>query len=65
MSRPKRIPDDAESLGITVGQAMQITGLCRASIYKLLNSGQLESTKILDRRVVLRRSLMSLLEPRP
>jgi predicted DNA-binding transcriptional regulator AlpA len=62
MPKPK-IPDD-ERLGVSVVQAMQITGLCRASIYKLLHSGQLQSTKILDRRVILRRSLMALLEPR-
>jgi hypothetical protein len=64
MPHPKRkIPDD-QSIGITVTEAVQITGLCRASINKLVYSGQFKSTKILGRRVILRRSLMGLLEPR-
>ena len=63
MPHPERkIPD--QRIGITVTEAVQISGLCRASINKLIGEKKLASTKVLNRRIILRQSLMSLLEPR-
>lgn len=59
----RKFPDD-HRIGLTVTEAVQITGLCRASINKLIAEKTLESTKVLNRRIILRQSLMSLLEPR-
>jgi excisionase family DNA binding protein len=59
-----RIHEDLsqERIAISVKEAMALTGLGRNSFYKLINSGQLASVKIGQRRVVKLASLRDLLD---
>jgi excisionase family DNA binding protein len=50
-----------ERIVISVKEVMALTGLGRNSLYKLINSGQLASVKIGQRRVVKLASLHELL----
>jgi excisionase family DNA binding protein len=52
----------AERLTCTIAEACQATGLGRTKLYELIGEGYLETTTIGRRRLVLVRSLRTLLE---
>jgi Helix-turn-helix domain len=52
-------PDDRLAFGIN--EAAAVSGICRNSIYKLLNTGTLPSRKIAGRRLILREDLVAVL----
>jgi hypothetical protein len=58
-SKPKPAP---EPLAYTVGDFARAMGICRASAYKLIKTGQLESVVIAGRRLIPRRAAERLLE---
>jgi excisionase family DNA binding protein len=53
---------DAVPLALTVAQVCELAGLSRETVYKLLNSGRLRSTKIGARRVISKTAVRELLE---
>jgi excisionase family DNA binding protein len=53
----------AERLTCTIAEACQVTGLGRTKLYELIEEGHLATTTIGRRRLVLVRSLQTLLEP--
>ena len=61
-SQPRAIPF-AERLTCTIAEACQVTGLGRTKLYELIGEGRLATTTIGRRRLVLVRSLQTLLEP--
>jgi predicted DNA-binding transcriptional regulator AlpA len=48
---------------VSIQEAIEISGLSRSSIFKLLNSGDLASVTVLSRRLVVLESLCGLLTP--
>jgi excisionase family DNA binding protein len=59
---PKTIPF-AQRLTCTIGEACEATGLGRTKLYELIGSGQLVTTTVGRRRLVVVHSLISLIEP--
>ena len=57
MSEIKRAP-----LAATIPEACRLSGLGRSSIYSLIGSGQVRSTKIGKRRLIMIDSLRTVLE---
>jgi excisionase family DNA binding protein len=60
---PMAIPF-AQRLSCTIAQACEVTGLGRTMLYELIGDGRLITTTVGRRRLVLVRSLMSMLESR-
>jgi excisionase family DNA binding protein len=58
---PKTIPF-AERLTCTINEAREATGLGRTKLYELIGAGHLATTTVGRRRLVVVRSLLSLLE---
>jgi excisionase family DNA binding protein len=52
----------AEKLTCTINEACEMTGLGRTKLYELIGDGQLATTTVGRRRLVVVRSLLSLLE---
>lgn len=59
---PKNLPF-AERLSCTIDEACEATGLGRTKLYELIGTGQLVTTTVGRRRLVMVRSLISLLGP--
>ncbi|WP_430649005.1 helix-turn-helix domain-containing protein [Bradyrhizobium zhanjiangense] len=59
--RPKKIPF-AERLTCTIDEACQVTGLGRTKLYELIGAGQLDTTTVGRRRLVVVKSLQALLD---
>jgi excisionase family DNA binding protein len=53
----------AQRLSCTVTEACEATGLGRTKLYELIGEGQLHTTTIGRRRLVIVQSLCALLEP--
>jgi Helix-turn-helix domain len=51
-----------ELLAFNIADASSISGLSRASLYKLFKTGELRAVKIAGRRMVLREDLLAMLE---
>jgi len=62
MAPPGAIPF-AQRLSCTVAEACEATGLGRTKLYELIGEGQLHTTTIGRRRLVMVHSLCALLEP--
>ena len=60
--RPRAIPF-TQKLTCTINEAGEATGLGRTNLYELIGNGHLATTTVGRRRLVVVRSLMSLLEP--
>jgi excisionase family DNA binding protein len=58
---PKAIPF-AQRFTCTISEACQLTGLGRTKLYELIGDGHLATTNVGRRRLVVVRSLLSLLE---
>jgi excisionase family DNA binding protein len=58
----KEIPF-TQRLTCTINEACEVTGLGRTKLYELIGGGHLATTTVGRRRLVVVRSLMSLLEP--
>jgi len=58
---PKAVPF-AQRLTCTISEACEVTGLGRTKLYELIGNGHLATTTVGRRRLVLVRSLLSLLE---
>jgi excisionase family DNA binding protein len=58
---PSAIPV-AQRLTCTIAEACEVTGLGRTKLYELIAEGHLATTTVGRRRLVLVRSLLSLLE---
>ena len=54
-----------EKLFVSVDEAVQLIGVSRNSIYRLIAEHRLKSTKIGTRRLILRRSIDELADPAP
>jgi excisionase family DNA binding protein len=52
----------AQRLSCTIAEACEVTGLGRTKLYQLIGDGHLATTTVGRRRLVLVRSLLSLLE---
>jgi excisionase family DNA binding protein len=52
-----------QKLACTINEACEMTGLGRTKLYELIGEGHLATTTVGRRRLVLVRSLLSLLEP--
>ncbi|TMJ52404.1 MAG: helix-turn-helix domain-containing protein [Alphaproteobacteria bacterium] len=52
----------AQRLTCTISEACQVTGLGRTKLYELIGAGHLLTTTVGRRRLVMVRSLLSLLE---
>jgi len=59
---PQTIPF-AQKLTCTINEACEATGLGRTKLYELIGGGRLATTTVGRRRLVMVRSLLSLLEP--
>ncbi len=53
----------AQKLTCTINEACEMTGLGRTKLYELIGDGHLATTTVGRRRLVVVRSLLSLLEP--
>jgi excisionase family DNA binding protein len=53
----------AQKLTCTINEACEVTGLGRTKLYELIGDGHLATTTVGRRRLVVVRSLLSLLEP--
>ena len=60
--RPHTVPS-AQKLTCTINEACEVTGLGRTKLYELIRDGKLATTTVGRRRLVMVRSLLSLLEP--
>jgi excisionase family DNA binding protein len=58
---PKAIPF-AQRFTCTISEACELTGLGRTKLYELMGDGHLATTTVGRRRLVVVRSLLSLLE---
>ena len=58
---PKAIPF-AQRFTCTINEACEVTGLGRTKLYELIGDGHLATTTVGRRRLVVVRSLLSLLE---
>jgi excisionase family DNA binding protein len=61
-SEQKTLPF-AERISCTIHEACEATGLGRTKLYELIGSGQLITTTVGRRRLVVVRSLLALLDP--
>jgi len=52
----------AQRLTCTIAQACEVTGLGRTTLYELIGEGQVSTTTVGRRRLVLVQSLLSLIE---
>ncbi|WP_423882549.1 helix-turn-helix domain-containing protein [Bradyrhizobium sp.] len=52
----------AQRLSCTIAEACEVTGLGRTKLYELIGDGHLATTTVGRRRLVLVRSLLSLLQ---
>ena len=59
--RPQMMPF-AQKITCTINEACQVTGLGRTKLYELIGDGHLATTTVGRRRLVVVRSLLSLLE---
>ena len=59
-----RIPF-VQRLACTIAEACEVTGLGRTKLYELIEDGHLITTTVGRRRLVMVRSLLSLLQIRP
>jgi excisionase family DNA binding protein len=59
--RPRTVPF-AQKLTCTINEACEVTGLGRTKLYELIGDGHLATITIGRRRLVVVRSLLSLLE---
>jgi excisionase family DNA binding protein len=59
--RPQTVPF-AQKLTCTINEAREMTGLGRTKLYELIGDGHLATTTVGRRRLVVVRSLLSLLE---
>ena len=59
--RPRTVPF-AQKLTCTINEACEMTGLGRTKLYELIGDGHLATTTVGRRRLVVVRSLLSLLE---
>jgi excisionase family DNA binding protein len=59
--RPRTVPF-AQKLTCTINEACEVTGLGRTKLYELIGDGHLATTTVGRRRLVVVRSLLSLLE---
>ena len=59
--RPQTVPF-AQKLTCTINEACEMTGLGRTKLYELIGEGHLATTTVGRRRLVVVRSLVSLLE---
>ncbi len=55
----------AQRLSCTIAEACEVTGLGRTKLYELIGDGHLATTTVGRRRLVLVRSLLSLLQNSP
>lgn len=62
IARVRAIPF-AQKLTCTINEACDATGLGRTKLYELIGEGHLTTTTVGRRRLVVVRSLLSLLEP--
>jgi excisionase family DNA binding protein len=53
-------PED--KLALRIKEAAAVSGLSRSTIYKLLSSNKLRAVKVGGRRLILRESLLALLQ---
>jgi predicted DNA-binding transcriptional regulator AlpA len=53
--------DDTHTLTVTINRAEGISGLSRATLYRLMDDGKLRSKKVLGRRLIIYKSLEKLL----
>lgn len=60
--RPGKVVPFRERLSCTVDEACSVTGLGRTKLYELIGSGQLITTTIGRRRLVIVRSLLELVD---
>ena len=60
---PKAVPF-AQRFTCTINEACEVTGLGRTKLYELIADGHLATTTVGRRRLVVVRSLLSLLEPK-
>ena len=60
--RPHTVPF-AQRFSCTINEACEVTGLGRTKLYELIGAGHLATTTVGRRRLVVVRSLLSLLEP--
>jgi excisionase family DNA binding protein len=51
-----------ERLALRINDAVQVSGLSRSTIYKLLAAGTLRAVKVGGRRLILREDLQALLQ---
>jgi excisionase family DNA binding protein len=54
-----------DKLALRINEVCVATGICRTSVYELINEGKLRSVKVAGRRLVLRESLEQLLGVQP
>ncbi len=61
---PRIVPNisPAEKLALRVNEAVATAGISRSTIYKLMALGQLRTTKVGGRRLILREDLEALLQ---
>jgi excisionase family DNA binding protein len=59
--RPRMVPF-AQKITCTINEACEVTGLGRTKLYELIGDGHLATTTVGRRRLVVVRSLLSLLE---
>jgi excisionase family DNA binding protein len=60
---PKAIPF-VQRVTCTINEACEVTGLGRTKLYELIGDGHLATATVGRRRLVVVRSLLSLLEPK-
>jgi hypothetical protein len=63
MARPE-ITGQAPVIGVTVKEAVRVSGLSRSTVWALIKQNVLESTSVGRTRIVLYRSLQDLIEGR-
>jgi excisionase family DNA binding protein len=51
-----------ERLALRINDAVQVSGLSRSTLYKLLTAGSLRAVKVGGRRLILREDLQTLLK---
>ena len=61
---PGKVVPFADRLACTVDEACSAVGLGRTKLYELIGEGQIETTSIRRRRLVLVRSLVALIDGR-
>ena len=54
---------DTEPLGLTVSGAAALSGVSKPTIWRMIKSGEIQTVKIRNRRIVLRAAVEKLLTP--